>query len=226
MMLMLVLNYPIPHLDAPHTGKEYALKNILALVGEAFLLRKPKNLCGEGEISRINSDEVSDKRKQKKLIKDNIRIPRLFELIKAYQDTPANTNNVSTSNLPTQDDMPSDSAAAETPETENNEATTTGTPNGVPIAADSEAYEPTIPWTPKKPQNKRLLFSNVDGQLFSLSDDNDEDVKIKFIIRELRMLNVTDYPYSCSSLFRLLLEAVSKASSVLNKLGAESTLVW
>ena len=55
-----------------------------------------------------------------------------------------------------------------------------------------------------------MSFSNNIGKSFALSNSNDEDVKIKFIISELSRLHINKFPYSCTSLYRLLIESATK----------------
>jgi ribosomal protein S15P/S13E len=47
-----------------------------------------------------------------------------------------------------------------------------------------------------------------------LTDDNDADIKIKFVIAELSRLNINNHPYSCVSLYRVLLEASTKKAYI------------
>lgn len=186
-----------------HKGKEKLLRKILRTVGEAFLVRKVENQCENGESARINSQEVNSKPQQKRLITDDVRIPGLFALIKEYKKLPE--SNVD-SNKPGE---PGDNGQSP-PDSEkdsNKGSEQIGEPE---TAQDDVIYEPIIPWKPKQPQNRTLFFSKEEGNAFSLSDSNDEDVKIKFIIAELSRLPIDKYPYSCTSLYRLLLETATK----------------
>ena len=205
------LNLPLVELNyVAHNGKEILLKEILKIVGEAFLVRKAENQCENGEVHRINSQEVYSKTQQKRLITDDVRIPGLFALIKEYKKIPEN-NTDSNKSDETDDNGQNPSDAEENPNKEGEQT------SGSDATQDDVIYDPVIPWKPKQPQNKTLFFSKEEGKsfeknevLFCLSDNNDEDVKIKFIIAELSRLSVDKYPYSCTSLYCLLLEAVTK----------------
>lgn len=204
------LNLPLIELNyVAHKGKEILLKEILKIVGEAFLVRKTENQCENGEAHRINSQEVYSKPQQKRLITDDVRIPGLFALIKEYKKMHEN-NTDSNKSDETDDNGQNPSDAEENPNKEDEQT------SGSDTTQDDVIYDPVIPWKPKQPQNKTLFFSKEEGKSFGLSDNNDEDVKIKFIIAELSRLPVDKYPYSCTSLYRLLLEAVTKKPMMKN----------
>jgi hypothetical protein len=187
----------------PHPGKEALYKKILKLIGEAFLVRKTESNCEAGELPRINSKEIYTNAQQKKLVKDNVRIPGLFALIKQYKEIPGIT--IGTGNIPANgaDVVPPTATSSPPDDVPNRGGSNIGKP-------DSPLYEPAIPWTPKKPQTKSLSFSSVEGLSFNLSDNNDEDAKIKFVIRELSHLYVSAYPYACTLLYRTLLESATR----------------
>jgi hypothetical protein len=187
-----------------HHEQEQLLNDILNMVGEAFLVRKTGAMYSDDATFRINSKEVDTQRQQKKLIKEDKRIPGLIKLIQNYKETPKINTDI-------KEDL-SDN-------TKNDEANNLfdGKPNfavGDSIIPDEEKdtinndddYEPVIPWKPKQPQYKTLSFSNDVGKSFVLSDINDEDIKIKFIISELSRLSINKFPYSCTSLYRLLID--------------------
>jgi len=189
-----------------HSGKEELYKNILKLVGEAFLVRKTESNCNVGELPRINSKEIDTNAQQRKLIKDDIRIPGLYTLIKQYKEI---------------SEIHDESKANRT-KSKNGEDNTQGRPESSPLPDDdtqtssnngegsTAVYEPVIPWKPSRPQNKSLSFLPNEGSTFKLSDNDDEDAKIKFIIRELSKLYVFVYPYACTLLYRTLLEAATR----------------
>lgn len=198
------LNLPLTELNyVAHNGKEILLKEIFKIVGEAFLVRKTENQCENGEAYRINSQEVYSKLQQKRLITDDVRILGLFTLIQEYKKMPE-TNVDSNKPDETGDNGQTPSDAEENPNKGD------GQTGGTYTTQEDVIYEPIIPWKPKQPQNKTLFFSKEEGKAFGLSDNNDEDVKIKFIIAELSRLPIDKYPYSCTSLYRLLLEAATK----------------
>lgn len=211
------LDLPLVELNyVAHNGKEEMLKSILKLIGEAFLVRKPENQCSPGELPRINSKEVDKQIQQKKLIKNDERIPGLFALIEEYNKASVTPVGIETNaKMEGEDFLPisSDSADADSrAEKESKSAISDENANpNVDQSVEIEGYyEPTIPWKPKLPQNKRLCFSSDDGRAFKLHDENDHDVKIKFVILALSKLSIDKYPYSCTSLYRLLLETATQ----------------
>lgn len=58
---------------------------ILLKIGEAFLVRKERRLCGDDELPKVVGSEIYGKNDQKKLILDDIRIPGLYSLIQQYK---------------------------------------------------------------------------------------------------------------------------------------------
>lgn len=181
-----------------HNGKEELLKEVLVLIGEAFIARKTSG----SELEPITSTEVDTKRKQKKLIRDDVRIPGLLNALKNYKMESAS---------------PVDDVVEGTPETEtqsNEEGNTppSGEPNPTDEVEtiDETPFENPIPWTPKQPKRLKIGFSKTEYDSFSLSDAEDGDVKIKFVIRELSRLSVNEYPYACSLLYRTLLESATR----------------
>lgn len=198
------LDLPLMGLNyVAHKGKEKLLREIFKIVGEAFLVRKAENQCEKGNAYRINSQELFSKLQQKKLITNDERIPGLFALIKEYKKIPE-PNTKLDNPAQTGDNNPNPSETEENPDKGDNPVVETDS------TQDDVIYDPIIPWKPKQPQNKTLFFSNEEGKVFTLSDSNDEDVKIKFIIAELSRLPIDKYPYTGTSLYRLLLEATTK----------------
>lgn len=174
-------------------------KKILALVGEAFLVRSTE---------RITTPEISGKGKSPRDVINDTRIPGLLDLIKEYKETPVTA--ASTDN----DAGESGSYQDTSNKTDKNTAETKEATNNSNNKQDDSVYEPEIPWKPRKPQQKYLGFSKTEWESFSLSDVDDIDVKITFVIRELSRLNVSDYPYSCTSLYRVLLEVATKKAFI------------
>lgn len=58
---------------------------ILLKIGEAFLVRKERRLCGDGELPKVVGSEIYGKNDQKRLILEDIRIPGLYSLIQQYK---------------------------------------------------------------------------------------------------------------------------------------------
>lgn len=65
--------------------KREVYDRILLKIGEAFLVRKERRLCGEGEIPKVVGSEIYGKNDQKRLILEDIRIPGLYSLIQQYK---------------------------------------------------------------------------------------------------------------------------------------------
>lgn len=190
-----------------HPGKEAIYKKILQLVGEAFLVRKTKNDPDDDGLSRINSKEIDTSAQQKKLIKDNKRIPGLFALISKYRETQESEREGNPTGTKSRNEDGASQGSSGASHTPNDYTQTSSNDNG---QDNADVYEPAIPWKPSRPQNKSLSFSSSEGSTFKLSDSDDEDAKIKFVIRELSSLYVYAYPYSCTLLYRTLLEAVTR----------------
>lgn len=66
--------------------KEIVYKKILLLIGEAFLIRKGKKFCKQGELHKIVSNEIYAIEDQKLLILEDSRIPGLYNLIQRYKE--------------------------------------------------------------------------------------------------------------------------------------------
>ena len=190
-----------------HKEMDDLLNAVLFLTGEAFIARKTSG----SELSPIISTEVSTKPKQKKLIRDNERIPGLLDALSNYRvalTEETNQENDTGKSLSDSDEADSSDKARADDNTSNDEQADTSE------QLDETPFEPEIPWKPKQPQSRTLYFSENDGKSFSLSDDDETDVKIKFIIAELSRLPINKFPYSCTSLYRLLLEAVTKKAYI------------
>jgi hypothetical protein len=187
-----------------HSGKEELFKKIIMLVGEAFLVRKAKNDCMDDGLPRINSEEIGSASQQKKLIKEDARIPGLYSLIVKYNNIAPTTGGApSTPSSTTGSDTAGSSSRA------NASNNPTHNSPGNHGQETPTTYEPSISWRPNQPLDKRLTFTKEEGNTFQLSDD-DRDSKIKFIIRELSKLSISGHPYACTLLYRTLLEAVTE----------------
>ena len=211
------LGLPISDLNyIAHNGREQLLNTILKIIGEAFLVRKTGASFSDDSTYRINSKEVDTQKHQKKLIMDNIRIPGLFDLIKNYNAMSEIISDSDTAG----EECNCQERSPDTPgknEPDSIEPDSAENASAVENTREIDIYEPIIPWKPKQPQVKSLFFSKEDGQLFNFSDYNNEDIKIKFVISELSRLPVDKHPYSCTCLYRVLLEAVTKKAYIEKK---------
>ena len=186
-----------------HKGMDDLLNAVLFLTGEAFIARKTSG----SELLPIISTEVNTKPKQKKLIRENERIPGLIEALDNYKAAQVKDINQE------KDDKKYHADIKETDSSDTAQAadgTSTNEQTEAPEQFDESPFEPEVPWKPKQPQNRILGFSESEGKSFSLFDSNDTDVKIKFVIAELSRLPINKFPYSCISLYRVLLESATK----------------
>jgi len=76
---------------SPEKDKMDLYKNILKLVGEAFLIRKDKKACLSNELPKIIGSEISNTADKKLLITEDKRIPGLLGLIKKYKGVEDNS---------------------------------------------------------------------------------------------------------------------------------------
>jgi hypothetical protein len=214
-----------------NSSLEYIIKNfaepiykeILKIVGEAFLVRpqEPDSAIRIADDKfRIHTDEVKNKPSLIKLINDDIRIMGLKDLIAKYcsaDDLPIvsepavsealNDDHANRQSAP----QVYNSVAADNTNNIRNDITEENIIQDTSMTQVSESvYAPQLPWTPKQIDKKILFFSEVEGKSFNLQNNNDTDVKILFILSELSKLQIDRFPYSCTALYRLLLEAVTK----------------
>jgi predicted nucleotide-binding protein len=120
------LSLPLNELNyVAHNGKEHLLKEILKLVGEAFLVRETGNPYSDSAMYRINSKEVDKQTQQIKLITENKRIPGLLGVIKKYKGV--SEPNVAPSEKPKSKNKPEDTPKPTgAPMEERKEKTSTG----------------------------------------------------------------------------------------------------
>lgn len=215
-------------------------KDILMLVGEAFLIRKEKRFCAENEMCRIISNEISGFPNQKKLITDNIRIPGLIDLINQYKNGAIKNDVSSTSNTTQHDDnydinkddnlnkndesdIKSDSGSKNSAdksnalEDEKEKTEDSEREDGVEREKDAEVsenedvvYTPPVKYTPKKTKIEYLCFNQDEAKNFSINTSNDFDVKIRHILFDLSKFSVYKHPYTVALLYRTLLEISTK----------------
>jgi hypothetical protein len=208
---------------------KYIIKNsaeqiyieILKIVGEAFLVRLQEPNADSSKRAadnqfRIHTDEVKNKSSQEKLINDDVRIKGLKDLIAKYRTadklpiaSQTVVSDLLSDNLP---DFQIDSQVQNNIDNNTPKNIIEEEINNIPSQAkvSESIYEPQLPWTPKPIDKKILFFSETEGKSFNLQNNNDTDVKILFILSELSKLQIDKFPYSCTSLYRLLLEAVTK----------------
>lgn len=170
--------------------KKEVYEKILLSVGVAFLVRKSTDVP-----PRITGDDVSKKEKKKKLILDDQLIPGLLNLIRDYKNmaiTDSNKENYS--------EIENEST------TDRSEASSTE-----PAHDENEIYSPAISdrFIPKQHKQEYLAFFQEEADGF-LWEDNEYDIKIKEIIRELAILKIYYNPVACACLYRCLLEACAR----------------
>lgn len=76
-------NVKLQYLCIPEKRDVY--DKILMKIGEAFLVRKERRLCVEGELPKVVGSEIYGKDDQKRLILEDKRIPGLYSLIQQYK---------------------------------------------------------------------------------------------------------------------------------------------
>ena len=76
-------NEKLQYLCIPEKKNIY--DEILMKIGEAFLVRKERRLCGDDELPKVVSSEIYGKNDQRRLILEDIRIPGLLSLIQQYK---------------------------------------------------------------------------------------------------------------------------------------------
>lgn len=162
--------------------KREIYNKILLLIGEAFLVRKSTD-----NPPKITGSEVSNKKLRKDLIIQDTRICGLYDLIKKYKeiDETSNTYTHSSENQAKLTDM------------KKNEQT--------------KQYTPLIPskYIPTKHKIEYLGFTEKEAHSFIFSND-EYDIRIKEIIRELSITKLVDKPIACVCLYRCLLETCAR----------------
>lgn len=168
------------------TEKKEQYNKILALIGEAFLLRgKARKGIDrtQNAICKIVSNEVRNKTQRKQLIKDNIRIPGLLPLIQEYNDHAKTlTGNMGENIQP---------------------------PAPTPEPLNGEPPHPK-PFNLKKGTNSTLAFAEEELKSFKISGTTDMEEKIRWLLTELKNKSILTSPYTCVLLYRTLLEASTK----------------
>ena len=191
-------------------NKKNLYEEILIKIGEAFLLRKDKNNCGDNELSKIISTEISSIEKQKNLILDDARIPGLINLINKYKNITEEDNNLE--NDPVNHDDKNTSN-----ENNNDSSNADQTTNEDDQESDSksniqefEKYIPKIKYRPQKSTREFLCFSKDEAKNWNISGDSNYEEKIRSLLSDLATLSVYDHPYACALLYRSLLETCTR----------------
>lgn len=218
--------------------------NILLKVGEAFLIRRERRLCEEGEESKIVSSEISAKRDQKQLILDDVRIPGLYKLIQQYKgnsDTVmsdlGNTNKSNDEhrgNTDTKEDDANKAAAADNSfsgkdeEEGNNQTTTGGKSDQKPKNADKQS-EDNSNWKGAG-GNKNLPYF-FQGLNFRNLDPNDSDSHgISRVCKEIQLFSkrklVNDFPMAAAFLMRTIIEHSLIYYSKRHKIQGQDKYIW
>ena len=156
---------------------------ILLLVGTAFLARSASDTP-----SKIIGSDVSNNTLRKELILKDEKIPGLYKLIKEYKGI-QETNSTYT---PPVEDEPVETST--------------------PSAADSPStYVPVIPtkYVPKLHKMEYLKFTVDEAKSF-VFDENERDIRLQEIIKELSQLKLVVDPIACVGLYRCLLETCAR----------------
>jgi hypothetical protein len=217
--LDLSLNSSLEYIIKTEVLKTY--EDILNIVGEAFLVRPQEANAikrAKDNLYRIHTDEVKDRKNQKKLIDEDVRIKGLKDLIQKYSSaddsavSPVTTvsNSLNDDVTDPQSDIQEEAVEKNTTDAQNiidEEKVINDTSNS---QSSESVFEPSILWKPVVRQNLRLGFTQEEWNSFHLNADlTDGDAKIISIISELAKLSIANYPYSCALLFRTFLESVT-----------------
>ncbi len=207
--LSLQLNENLLKYYAPQS-KRKIYKNILIMIGEAFLLRKEKKNCVEGELSKIISTEISNVNKQKKLIQENVRIPGLLALISEYKNSISDDHELESA----KDDSDYEKSYIGNGDTTyNSDVLDKGQEDNLNYGLnidDNNKYVPTLKYRPKKVKREYLCFSKDEASEWNINGDSDFEVKIRSVLFDLAKLSVYDHPYACVMLYRSLLEICTR----------------
>lgn len=187
---------------------------ILMLVGEAFLMRKEKKNCEEGELSKIISTEINGLGIQKELIIKDERIPGLSDLIREYRNLvmpSTDKNNQSDANQSHRSDNDHDAENYKSNAKDNsNEDGADGSDNNDDTNKegenDEDKYTPPAKYKSKQTKKEFLCFTVDEAGSFKINGNSDYEVKITSLIYDLSNFSVYRHPYSCALLYRTLLE--------------------
>lgn len=211
-------------------------RNVLLLVGEAFLVRKDKKYCSDNELSKIISSEIYSANDQKQLILQNERIPGLLELIKSFRDLPDSQSDRDKHN--TGSENPGN--ASGTSSSPNTNGRACGGDTNPPTDDDDKTEDPKdfdagkfIPpkrYKPKKTKKEYLDFFQEETSNWDINGDSDYETKIHSLIYDLATISVYEHPYACAFLYRSLLEVCTrftfqKKSSIIKQPYNENDLV-
>ncbi|TEB16264.1 hypothetical protein Psfp_01491 [Pelotomaculum sp. FP] len=186
--------------------KQSQYNEILMLIGEAFLLRKEKKYCINGELSKIVSTEIYGFSNQKELILKDERIPGLIAMIKDYHGLKSSppTEDLKQDN-PDQSHGTGDNQDGDPLDDDDGNSSNGVTPeDGNDI--DEEKYIPSVKYKPKKTKREYLSFTIEESKSLKISGDSDFEVKIRSLIYDLSSFSVYRHPYACALLYRTLLE--------------------
>lgn len=190
------------------TEKQSKYKDILMLVGEAFLIRKEKKYCKDGELSKIISTEIYRFSDQKELILKDERIPGLISLINDYLGL-----NVSVKDLnPVDPKQPQDNGSNQddAPHGDRNDNSDNGDDTKFEEDTTDDKYIPPIRFKPKKTAREYLIFTVDEAKTLKISGDSDFEVKIRSLLYDLSCFSVYKHPYACAFLYRSLLEVTTR----------------
>lgn len=194
--------------------------SILLKVGEAFLIRREKRLCEEGEESKILSNEIYAKRDQKKLILDDLRIPGLYELIKQYKgNSETVTLNAGNTNKSNDEQMSNP----------DNDRTAAGRENDPEHKNANKQNADNSNWKGAG-GNKNLpyFFQGLD---YHNLDPNDSDSHgISRVCKEIQLFSnrklVNDFPIAAAFLMRTIIEHSLIYYAKKHKIQGQDKYIW
>ena len=210
-------------------NKKKTYKEILEMVGYAFLLRKDKKYCADDEISKIISSEIYGFESQKKLIVENERIPGLLTLIKKYNDSETveeSDEDTGKDEENSREESPNGGEGGKAGTGSDEDSDNTNAESGSP-----SNYVPPAKFKPKRTPKEFLNFTTDEAKNFNISGNSAAENKILSILFDLSNFSVYKYPYSCALLYRTLLESCTRlvydrnANLVVGKAYSEKSLV-
>jgi len=226
--------------------KKDVYNSILLKVGEAFLIRKEKRLCEEGEESKIVGSEIYSKREQKQLILDDIRISGLYKLIQQYkgnsETTTSNAENINKSN-----DEQMSNPSSDTKENTDNKATESD--DGFSKKDKGEDNDQTPGGKKSNSEHKNENKQNGDnsnwkgaggnknlpyffqGLNYQNLDPNDADSHgISRVCKEIQLFSnrklVNDFPMAAAFLMRTIIEHSLIYYSKKHKIQGQDKYIW
>lgn len=221
--------------------KKSIYENILCVVGEAFLIRREKNQCTEGEICKVVSTELTNAKVQKNLIMDDVRIRGLYSLIKQYKGIVDSIDSEESNDKPCERSGDSNQKDTDTLKVEEDDTKEFGNPDSE-SSSDNDSTEGkesnTSNGKSSEPNNNTkgsgnsnnlpYFFTGLQYGHFSPNDPLTHG--IARICNEIRLFSsrklVADYPLAAAFLTRALIEHSLIYYSKRKNIQGQQLLIW